>query len=144
MSPQVSSNKSIAKNSVMLYVRTFFIMVIGFYTSRVVLQELGQEDYGIYNLVGGIVGLLAFLNSAMYGATSRYLTVALGKGDYDNLKRTFDSAVVVHFRMAAAVFVIEETVGLGFVYSVLVIPSGPYLPLSACRSSLAARIPPWR
>lgn len=97
-------------------------MVIGFYTSRVVLQELGQEDYGIYNLVGGIVGLLAFLNSAMYGATSRYLTVALGKGDTDNLKKTFDSAVVVHFRMAVAVFLIAETVGLWFINTQLVIP----------------------
>ena len=87
----ISNNRTIAKNSIMLYVRTFFIMAIGFYTSRVVLGKLGQEDYAIYNLVGGIVAIIAFLNSAMYGATSRFLTVALGKEDPDYLKKTFDS-----------------------------------------------------
>ena len=123
----ISNNRTIAKNSIMLYVRTFFIMAIGFYTSRVVLGKLGQEDYAIYNLVGGIVAIIAFLNSAMYGATSRFLTVALGKGDPDYLKKTFDSAIVVHFWMAVAVFVIGETAGLWFVNSKLIIPENRML-----------------
>lgn len=119
----VSDNKRIAKNSIMLYVRTFFIMAIGFYTSRVVLNKLGQTDYGIYSLVGGLVGLIAFLNSAMYGATSRFLTVALGKGDKDLLKKTFDSTVVVHFWMSVVVLAVGESLGLWFINTQLVIPS---------------------
>ena len=74
----------------MLYLRMLVTMVVGFYTSRVVLQVLGEEDFGVYGLVGGIVGMLAFLNSTMSGATSRFLTFELGRGDKQSLNSTFD------------------------------------------------------
>ena len=75
------NNKRIAKNTIMLYLRMFLTMVVGLYTSRVVLQTLGVEDFGIYGVVGGVVGMLGFLNSAMSGATSRFLTFELCRGD---------------------------------------------------------------
>ena len=120
---QDSDNKRVAKNSIMLYLRMLVIMVVGFYTSRVVLQLLGEKDFGIYGLVGGIVGMLAFLNSTMSGATSRFLTFALGKKDPERLDATFDSALSVHIWIAVIVFVIAETAGLWFVNNKLVIPA---------------------
>lgn len=120
---QDSDNKRVAKNSIMLYLRMLVTMVVGFYTSRVVLQVLGEEDFGVYGLVGGIVGMLAFLNSTMSGATSRFLTFELGKGDRKSLNATFDSALVVHIWIAVIVFLIAETAGLWFVNHKLVIPA---------------------
>ena len=92
----------------MLYIRMFIVMIIGFYTSRVVLQALGQEDYGLYGVVGSFVALFASLNSAMYGATSRFLTYSLGKKDKQQLKTTFDSAIVVQM------FFVQRRTGIVF------------------------------
>ena len=75
------NNKRIAKNAVLLYLRMFIAMAVSLYTSRVVLATLGIDDYGIYNLVGSIVSMMSFLNAAMAGSTSRFLSVELGKGD---------------------------------------------------------------
>ena len=118
------NNKRIAKNTIMLYLRMFLTMVVGLYTSRVVLQTLGVEDYGIYGVVGGVVGMLGFLNSAMSGATSRFLTFELGRGDQKRLQKTFSSAMIVHMIIAVIVFVVAETVGLWYVMNKLVIPEG--------------------
>lgn len=86
MSNQASdNNKRIAKNTIMLYLRMFLTIVVGLYTSRVVLQTLGVEDYGIYGVVGGIVAMMGFLNASMSGATSRFLTFELGRGDKERL-----------------------------------------------------------
>ena len=74
MADNSSNNKRIAKNTLMLYVRMFLMMAVTLYTSRVVLQQLGIEDFGVYNVVGGAVALLGFLNASMSGATSRFLT----------------------------------------------------------------------
>ena len=117
-------NKRIAKNTFLLYIRLFFSMIIGLYTSRVVLATLGVEDYGIYGVVGGVVGMMGFLNSAMSGATSRFLTYELGHGDKGRLKRTFSSAMIVHFIIAFVVFLLAETIGLWYVLNKLVIPDG--------------------
>lgn len=108
------NNKRIAKNTIMLYLRMFLTMVVGLYTSRVVLQTLGVEDYGIYGVIGGIVAIMGFLNASMSGATSRFLTFELGRGDKERLSKTFSSALVVHIIIAAIVFVVAETVGLWF------------------------------
>lgn len=116
------NNKRIAKNTIMLYLRMFLTMVVGLYTSRVVLQTLGVEDYGIYGVVGGIVAMMGFLNASMSGATSRFLTFELGKGDKDRLEKTFSSALIVHIIIAAIVFIVAETVGLWFLCNKLVIP----------------------
>lgn len=80
------NNKRIAKNTIMLYLRMFLTMVVGLYTSRVVLQTLGVEDFGIYNVVGGVVAMMGILNNAMAVASQRYLTFELGKNDIDKLK----------------------------------------------------------
>lgn len=118
------NNKRIAKNTIMLYLRMFLTMVVGLYTSRVVLQTLGVEDYGIYGVVGGIVAMMGFLNASMSGATSRFLTFELGKGDKERLGKTFSSALIVHIIIATVVFVVAETVGLWFLCNKLVIPEG--------------------
>lgn len=119
-----SSNKRIAKNALMLYVRMFLTMIVGLYTSRVVLNTLGVEDYGIYGVVGGVVSMLGFLNASMSGATSRFLTFELGRGDKKRLRDTFSSALIVHIGIALVVFVLAETVGLWFLTHKLVIPEG--------------------
>lgn len=118
----ISSNKRIAKNTVMLYIRMLLSMVVSLYTSRVVLNTLGVEDYGIYGVVGGVVAMFSFLNSAMSGATSRFLTYEMGRGDTQRLKDTFSSALLVHIGIALIVFVLSETVGLWFLIHKLVIP----------------------
>ena len=118
------NNKRIAKNTLMLYLRMFLTMVVGLYTSRVVLQTLGVEDYGIYGVVGGIVSMMGFLNASMSGATSRFLTFELGRGNKERLGKTFSSALIVHIIIATIVFVVAETIGLWFLCNKLVIPEG--------------------
>ena len=82
-----SNNKTIAKNTMFLYFRMMVTMIIALYTSRVILQVLGVDDYGIYQAVGGIVGFLGFLNAAMSAGTSRFITFGLGEGDEVKLKK---------------------------------------------------------
>ncbi len=117
-----STQKRIAKNTVFLYIRMLLSLFVGLYTSRVVLQTLGVEDYGIYGVVGGVISMFSFLNAAMSGATSRFLTYELGRGDKQRLKDTFSSAMIIHIAIAIIVFVIGETVGLWFLCNKLVIP----------------------
>ena len=117
-----SSNKQIAKNAMMLYLRMFVIMAISFYTSRIVLQALGVSDYGVYNVVGGFVVMVSILNNALSNSTSRFLTYSLGLNDADNLKRTFSAAFFVHLFLTLVFLVLAETVGLWFVNNHLVIP----------------------
>lgn len=119
-----TNNKRIAKNALMLYIRMFLTMIVGLYTSRVVLATLGVEDYGIYGVVGGVVAMMGFLNASMSGATSRFLTFELGRGNQKRLAETFSSALIVHIGIALIVFVLAETVGLWFLCNKLVIPAG--------------------
>lgn len=119
---QPSNSKRIAKNALMLYVRMFLSMIVGLYTSRVVLNTLGVEDYGIYGVVGGVVSMMGFLNASMSGATSRFITFELGKGNTQQLKDTFSSAMIVHIGIAMVVFIVAETIGLWFLNNKLVIP----------------------
>lgn len=102
----------------------FISVIISLYTSRVVLQTLGVEDYGIYGVVGGIVSMMGFINASMSGATSRFLTFELGRGDFSRLSKTFSSALLVHIIIAVIVLVLAETVGLWFLCNKLVIPEG--------------------
>lgn len=117
-----SNNKRIAKNTVMLYIRMLLSIVVSLYTSRVVLNTLGIEDYGIYGVVGGVVAMFSFLNASMSGATSRFLTYEMGRGDIQRLCETFSSALIVHIIIAVVVFILAETVGLWFLIHKLVIP----------------------
>lgn len=97
-------------------------MVVSLYTSRVVIGALGVEDYGIYNVVGGAVAILGFLNSSMSGATSRFLIYELGIGNVQRIKDTFSSAFIIHVVIALMIFILAETLGLWFLYTKLVIP----------------------
>lgn len=85
----MSDNKRIAKNTAFLYLRQLIIMVVSIYTSRVILDVLGASDYGIYNVVGGIVTMMSFLNGALGSSSSRFLTYELGRGNQNKLNRTF-------------------------------------------------------
>ena len=91
MSDTTVNNKRIAKNTLMLYVRMLLLLVINLYTSRVILRELGVNDYGIYNVVGGIIVILSFLNNAMASGTQRFLNVEMGKNELKSIQigRTF-------------------------------------------------------
>lgn len=118
----ISNNKRIAKNTIMLYIRMLLSMVVSLYTSRVVLNTLGVEDFGIYGVVGGVVAMFGFLNASMSGATSRFLTYEMGRGDEQRLRDTFSSALLVHIGIALVVLFLAETIGLWFLVHKLVIP----------------------
>lgn len=122
MSQTQNNNKRIAKNTLLLYLRMIFLLSISLFTSRVVLQTLGVEDYGIYNVVGGVVALFAFLNGAMTGATQRYLNFDLAKNDTKALSETFSTALIIHSLIALTLILLSETVGLWFMYEKMVIP----------------------
>jgi len=129
MSEEISNNKRIAKNTMFLYFRMILIMGVTLYTSRVVLDKLGVEDYGLYQVVGGVVGILSFLNGTLSTGTSRFLTYELGAGNGEKLKRTFSTAFYTHLILALIVVVLMETGGLWFLYHKLVIPA---VRLDAC------------
>jgi len=113
MTDSSANNKRIAKNILVLYVRMFIMMAISLYTSRVVLKILGVEDFGIYNVVGGIVSMMGVINGAMSVSTTRYLTFELGKGDMVRLKQTFRMCVNIYGLLALILLILSETVGLG-------------------------------
>jgi O-antigen/teichoic acid export membrane protein len=109
------SNKRIAQNTIFLYIRMIVIMGVTLYTTRVVLNYLGVDDFGIYNIVGGIVALLGFLQSAMINASQRFITFELGKGDNEQLGKTFSMSMTSHISIALLILLLAETAGLWFV-----------------------------
>lgn len=123
MSDITSSNKTIAKNTAMLYVRMGIMLFVGLYTSRVVLQVLGVTDMGIYSSVGGIVGFVSFLNSALSNGTSRFLVFGLGRGNKDELQSIFSTCFWIHLLLATLLAIIIEPVGLWFLHHKLIIPA---------------------
>ena len=122
MSTSAEVNKRIAKNTFLLYVRMLFTMAVSLYTSRVVLNVLGVEDYGLYNVVGGFVAMFSFFNGAMAAATQRYLNFELGRGDASRLHQVFCTSVNIHAIISFLVLLLSETIGLWFVYTYLNIP----------------------
>ena len=118
-----SSNRRLAKNTLAMYIRMLFLMFIGFYTSRVVLKALGADDFGIYNLVGGVVVLFTFINSAMTTATQRHLSYEYGAEGGD-VSRVFSACLNIHLILAAITLVLSETIGLWFVNTKLNFPEG--------------------
>ena len=123
MSDTSANNKRIAKNTLLLYVRMLFMMAISLFTSRVILATLGVEDYGIQNVVGGIVAMFGFLNGSMSSATQRFITFALGKGDKDRLQTVFCTALQIHALIAVIIVLLGETVGLWFLYNKMQLPA---------------------
>lgn len=118
----ITNNERIAKNTIFLYGRMFLMLLISLYTSRVILQTLGVVDYGLYNVVGGVISLLGFLTGALSSSTQRFLTFHLGKGDESKLREVFSTAIILHFAIAFLVLILGETIGLWFVLHKLVIP----------------------
>lgn len=117
-----SDNKRIAKNALFLSVRMILVMLVSLYTSRVILNALGAEDFGIYNVTGGVISLFAFVNGAMSNATQRYLAFELAKGTEDQIKRIFSACMILHIFIAIFVFILAETLGLYILNHYLTIP----------------------
>lgn len=118
-----ANNKRIAKNTLMLYFRMLFTMGISLFTSRVILQSLGVEDYGVYSVVGGIITMFTFINGGMVSATQRFLTFEIGKENLPKLKTVFSTSLQIHALIALIIVLLGETVGLWFLYEKLVIPA---------------------
>lgn len=118
-----SDNKRIAKNTIYIYIRTFIVLFVSLYTSRMVLQVLGAEDLGIYNLVGGVVALMSFFQAAQTKATSRFITFELGKtSGEDKLRSVFSACMTIHILLALVSVVLAETIGLWMLNNLTDIP----------------------
>ena len=117
-----ANNKRIAKNTLILYIRMFVFMAIGFYTSRVILNTLGVEDYGVYNVVGGIVTMFTFINGALASATSRNITFELGTGNKEKLRAVFGTGLTIHGIVSLIIILAAETIGLWLFYQKMQIP----------------------
>ena len=119
----IHQNKRIAKNTLMLYFRMFVTMVVGLYTSRVILATLGVEDYGIYNVVGGFVSMFSVISGTMTTATQRFLSFEIGKKESGRIKELFTTAVMIHVFLALLVLFVAESFGLWFINHKMIFPS---------------------
>ena len=118
----LEDNKRIAKNTIMLYIRMLFGMLVSLYTSRVILNTLGVEDFGIQNVVGGFVSMFSLISMSLSSSVQRFLTFELGKGDFESLKKVFSTSVLIHIVLAIIVVILSESLGVWFVNNKLVIP----------------------
>ena len=124
MTVQASSgnNKRIAKNTLLLYFRMIFMMAVSLYTSRVVLNTLGVEDFGIYNVIGGVVAMFSVISGGLSAAISRYITFELGQGNTAKLKSVFSSSVTIQIGLALLIFVLAEIGGVWFLNEKMNLP----------------------
>lgn len=121
---EINSNVRIAKNTIFLYIRTIVVLLVSLYTSRVVLQILGAEDLGIYNVVGGIVAMMSFFQVAQTKSTSRFITYELGKNsDGNTLQKVFSICMTIHVAIAIIGILFGETIGLWMVTHWIDIPA---------------------
>ena len=116
------SSSRLMKNTILLYFRMALMMCINLYTSRVVLEALGVEDYGIYNVVGGVIVMFSFINNSMTSSTQRFLSFELGAGNKERLHQVFMTSLHIHILISLVVILLGETVGLWFVKHEMVIP----------------------
>lgn len=123
MSHTSENNKKIAKNTLFMYLRMLITMIVSLYTSRVVLNTLGINDFGIYNIVGGVVVLFTFINSAMSTGTQRHLSYELGKPDQGNITEIFNACLHIHIWLSIIVFILAETIGLWFINTQMNFPT---------------------
>ena len=123
MNQTAANSKRIAKNTIMLYFRMLFLMVISLYTSRVILKALGVEDYGIYNVVGGFVAMFSMISTSLAGAISRFLTYSLAKDTPERLKEVFSTSIIIQLFLCIILLIIAESVGIWFVNTQMVIPA---------------------
>lgn len=117
------NNKTIAKNTLMLYMRAILMMGIGLYTSRIILKALGITDFGIYNAVGGIIAMFGFISSSLSNATSRFITIAIGRGDQSYTNRTYGNIKIMYYILCVVIVLFAETVGLWFLFNKMTIPA---------------------
>jgi len=122
-----NSNARIAKNTILLYIRMLITIVISLYTSRAILSILGEDDFGIYNVVGGVVVLFSFLTHAMTSSTQRFLNYNLGLNDKKKIANVFNTSMLAHITITGVVFILAETIGLWFVMTQLNIPQDRYI-----------------
>lgn len=120
----MNPNRKIVKNTIYLYLRILINLFLGIYSSRVVLQALGVEDYGIYNIVGGVVVLFSFLNDSLQAATQRFLNYEMGQNNEHGVKNIFQTAIYIHIILVIVIFLLSETVGLYVVNYQLTLPTG--------------------
>ena len=118
------NNQKIAKNTLFIYFRMFVTMTVSLYTSRVVLRTLGVEDYGLYNVIGGIIAIFGFIKGAMTNTTYRFITVSLANDDLTKQKEIFNLASFIHLVIALLIFIAGETIGLWYLNIKLVVPDG--------------------
>lgn len=124
MSNQTSdNNKRIAKNTLLLYFRMLFMMVVSLYTSRVILNALGAEDFGIYNVVGGVVAMFTVISGSLSAAISRFITYELGKGDQSKLNKIFSTSVTIQLLLSLIIVVLIESFGVWFLNAKMTIPA---------------------
>ena len=119
-----SNNTRIAKNTLALYARMLFMMLIALFTSRVILDSLGEDNYGIYNVVGGIVAMFSILSGPLSGAIQRFLSFEIGTGNKERLQDVFSTSVNIQLIIAAIIFIVGEVVGLWFLNTQMNIPEG--------------------
>lgn len=117
------NNKRIAKNTLLLYFRMLFMMVVSLYTSRVILNALGVEDFGIYNVVGGVVAMFTVISGSLSAAISRFITYELGKGDQSKLNKIFSASVTIQLLLSLIIVVLIESVGVWFLNAKMTIPA---------------------
>ena len=117
------NNQRIAKNTIMLYIRMLILMFINLYTSRVILNALGIEDYGIYTAVGGFVAMFSMISTALGGAISRFLTFSLAKDTPERLRETFSTSIIIQFALCILLIIIAESLGIWFINTQMVIPA---------------------
>lgn len=122
MNNSSENNKRIAKNTLLLYFRMLFMMAVSLYTSRIVLNALGVEDFGIYNVVGGVVAMFSLLSGSLSTAISRFITYELGKEEQGNLNKIFSSAVTIQITLAAIIILFAELIGVWFLNTQMTIP----------------------
>lgn len=117
-----SNNKRIAKNTAVLYLRMILVMLVSLFTSRIVLQALGVEDFGIYSAVGGFIALFAVISNSLSAAISRFITFELGKQDKERLSVVFSTSVILQASLSLLIIALSETIGLWFLNNEMVIP----------------------
>ena len=124
MASDIANNKRIAKNTLILYLRTFIVLLITLYTSRVILQVLGVDDYGLYNVVGGVVAMFSVISGSISTSISRFITFDLGRNDTNALKHTFSSSLTLLLVFALIIIILGEGIGVWFIQTQLTIPEG--------------------
>ena len=118
-----TNNKRIAKNTILLFARMLVTMGVSLYTSRVILQALGVDDFGIYNLVGGIVAMFGFVTGSLSTATQRFITFEIGKENTGDVKKVFSTCFLLHLIIACAIVLLAEPLGIWFIHNKLLIPA---------------------